>query len=105
MAMKRLFTVFECDNGFIAEIGEAGKFGTVVGMSVSDVTAAAQTALATAKLRQDEEGEPDKQDGKDARVQKIFHSQGPPNASGFGSAGSGSGSGQLLDKLFTKGTP
>ena len=74
MTMKRLFTVYECDNGFIAEIGEAGKHGTVVGMTVSEVTAAAQAQLATAKLREDDED--DAKTDLQKRVEKIQHSQG-----------------------------
>ena len=76
--MKRLFTVYECDNGFIAEIGEAGKYGTVVGMTLSDVTQAAQSQLATAKLKgdDDEESSEDGVANLQKRVEKIKHSQG-----------------------------
>lgn len=76
-SMKKLFTVFECDNGFIAEMGDNGQLGTVVGMTMSDVSEAAQRALATAKLKQeDEPADSAKQD--DGRVQRIAHSMGNP---------------------------
>jgi hypothetical protein len=112
MTMKRLFTVYECDNGFIAEIGEAGKYGTVVGMTLSDVTAAAQTQLATAKLKQGEDEEPS-EDGVanlQKRVEKIKHSQGQqavsPQLPGayVGGALSPKARNSMLDALF-KGKP
>jgi len=50
--MQKLVTIYEAENGFFAEVIGGG---TVVGMTLSDLCEALQSAVATAKLRAESE--------------------------------------------------